>query len=153
LEESLVKTEAAQPALEELRTLSDKTWQKISEDLWRDAPVTPPRIRVPEFLALYATSRPFQAPYLLAAAGFLYLLVYSRVYEPLVALALLGIWSVGAVVFGLVANWFLARARRVPVSVFFVLAGILLLCRALHLTPGDCSGSSKQDSSKPPQTR
>jgi signal transduction histidine kinase len=127
LEESLVKTEAAQPALEELRTLSDKTWQKISEDLWRDAPVTPPRIRVPEFLALYATSRPFQAPYLLAAAGFLYLLVYSRVYEPLVALALLGIWSVGAVVFGLVANWFLARARRVPVSVFFVLAGILLL--------------------------
>lgn len=127
LEDALTAREGPQPALDELRTLSDKTWQRVSEDLWKNAPSAPPKIRVREFLALYVISRPFRLAYLLAAAGFLYLLVYSRIFEPFIALALLGIWSIGAVLFGLVANWILARITRFPVTVFFVFAGALLL--------------------------
>jgi len=58
LEESLSSGTPNLPALEELKTLSDSTWQRISQDLWNTAPTRPPKIHFREFIDVYASSRP-----------------------------------------------------------------------------------------------
>jgi signal transduction histidine kinase len=132
LENSLTSDSRSLPALEELRTLSDSTWQKISQDLWNTAPTSAPRIRFRELLELYATSRPFRLLYLLLVGGFLYVLVYNRVFGLETGAALVGVWIAGALVIGAVGNWFLPSLQKHAVPAFLSLA-ILVVFSSLPL--------------------
>ena len=126
LEASLSSPSEPRPNLEELRTLSDSTWQRVSTELWNQAPSHAPRIRLREFLTLYASAQPFRLQYLGLAAVFLFGLTYSRVYEIPVALALMGIWVAGALALGALGNWLLPSLERYGVPGYLAISGILL---------------------------
>lgn len=112
LERALLDRSDVKPALEELRGLSDDTWRRISADLAVSAPGVVPRIRVGEFLTLFASSGPFRLPLLALVTPFLYTIVYSRVFDPVLGAFVSLAWLGGAVAFGLVANWMLAKLPR-----------------------------------------
>ena len=112
LEQALLDRSDARPALVELQGLSDDTWQRISADLALSAPGVAPRIRLAEYLTLFAITGPFRASLLVLVTPFLYLLVYSRVFDPLVGALISFAWLGSVVSFGLFANWVLARLRR-----------------------------------------
>ena len=126
LEASLSSPSEPRPNLEELRALSDSTWQRVSAELWNQAPSHAPRIRLREFLTLYASAQPFRLQYLGLAAVFLFGLTYSRVYEIPVALALMGIWVAGALALGALGNWLLPSLERYGVPGYLAISGILL---------------------------
>lgn len=126
LEASLSSPSEPRPNLEELRTLSDSTWQRVSTELWNQAPSHAPRIRLREFLTLYASAQPFRLQYLGLAAVFLFGLTYSRVYEIPVALALMGIWVAGALALGALGNWLLPSLERYGVPGYLAISGVLL---------------------------
>ena len=127
LEESLASSPQALPELDELRNLSDSTWQRISQDLWNSAPSQSPKIRLRELAQLYASSRPFSELYLVVVAFFLFILLYSRVFDPVVGAALVGIWLAGALTVGSLGNWLLPPLQKYTVPVFFALVTLFLL--------------------------
>lgn len=126
LERALLSRSDAKPALEELRALSDETWRKVSEDLSPSAPGVLPKIRLLEFLTLFAGSGPFRLPLLALVTPFLYVIIYSRVFDPLIGALVSLAWLGGAVVFGLVANWALARLRRLVVPALFASQAVMV---------------------------
>lgn len=126
LERALLSRSDAKPALNELRGLSDETWRKVSDDLSVNAPMMVPKIRLLEFLALFAGSGPFRLPLLALVTPFLYVIVYSRVFDPVIGAFVSLAWLGGAVVFGLVANWTLARLRRLVVPVLFASLAVMV---------------------------
>lgn len=112
LEQALLDRSDVTPALDELRGLSDETWRRISADLSVSAPGVVPRIRLREFLTLFASSGPFRPPLLALVAPFLYAPVYSRVFDPILGAFVSLAWLGGAVTFGLAANWILTKLSR-----------------------------------------
>lgn len=126
LEQSLTSSPQALPALEELRNLSDSTWQRISQDLWNSAPPLSPKIRIRELLQLYASSRPFSLLYLVLVGFFLFALVYARVFDPLVGAALVGLWMAGALSVGALGNWLLPPLQKYTLPTFVVLVAVFL---------------------------
>ena len=126
LESALLSRSDAKPALDELRGLSDETWRKVSDDLSVNAPLMVPKIRLLEFLALFAGSGPFRLPLLALVTPFLYAIVYSRVFDPIIGAFVSLAWLGGAVVFGLVANWILARLRRFVVPALFASLAVMV---------------------------
>lgn len=127
LEDALESAQATTPALEDLRRLSDATWQRISQDLWVHAPAKPPRIRVAEILPLWAKSQPFSPPLLALLGVFLYLLIYARVFDPVVGAIVSVSWLGLAVVFSVASNWMLERAGRAAGGLALVLGAVLAL--------------------------
>lgn len=126
LEHDLTSQDKSIPAVEELRNLSDSTWQRISQDLWNTAPANPPRIRARELLDLYASSQPFRLLYLLLTSGFLFVLVYSRVFDPAVAAILIGIGTAGSLLLGFLGNMFLSSLQKYAVPAFIAIATLLI---------------------------
>lgn len=126
LEESLASEGSSRPALQELRELSDHTWQRISQDLWSKAPQRPPRIKGSELLALWARSDPFNVPILSILAVFLYALVYSRVFDPVVGAIVTVTWLGLVVLFSFAANAVLSRLGVLTTTVFTIFITILL---------------------------
>lgn len=126
LEDSLTSGSPSPPGLEELRTLSDSTWQKISQDLWNTAPTSAPRIRFRELLELYSTSRPFRLLYLLLVAVFLYVLLYNRVFGVEIGAALVGLWVAVALIIAVLGNWLLPSLQNRAVPAFLFLAAVLI---------------------------
>jgi signal transduction histidine kinase len=126
LEQSLTSSPQALPALEELRNLSDSTWQRISQDLWNSAPPLSPKIRIRELLNLLASSRPFSLLHLVLVGFFLFALLYSRVFDPLVGAALVGLWMAGALSIGALGNWLLPPLQKYTVPTFVVLVAVFL---------------------------
>jgi signal transduction histidine kinase len=126
LERALLDHSDAKPALRELRSLSDDAWRRISADLSVSAPGIVPRIRVLEFLSLFARSGPFRPPLLALLAPFLYVLVYSRVFDPVLGAFVSLAWLGGAVAFGLVANWVLAKLPRFAVPALLASLAMML---------------------------
>lgn len=126
LEDSLTSGSPSPPGLEELRTLSDSTWQKISQDLWNTAPTSAPRIRFRELLELYSTSRPFRLLYVLLVAVFLYVLLYNRVFGVEIGAALVGLWVAVALIIAVLGNWLLPSLQNRAVPAFLFLAAVLI---------------------------
>jgi signal transduction histidine kinase len=126
LEKALVERSDVKPALDELRQLSDETWKRVSEDLWLAAPREAPKIRTRELLSLYASAGPFRLPMLAVGTLFLYLLVYSRVFDDGVGALVSLAWLGGAVAFGLIANWVLGKLRRYVLTALGVSLGIMI---------------------------
>jgi len=125
LEQALRTRQDIQPAMLELRELSDQTWQRISQDLWAKAPSKPPRIRMVELLSLWARSQPFNMVFLTVVTFFLYLLVYSRVFEPVAGALISVTWLGGAVVFAVIANALLSRLDKTALPV--LVGGVVFL--------------------------
>lgn len=132
LEEALESPSDARVTLEQLRLLSEKTWQNISQELWFRVPAKAPRIRLNEIFALFARSNPFRIAYIGAIAFFLYLVVYSRAYDPLTGLWLVMVWAMGAVIFATITNRVL-RALKKSATPVFVVAVVLYLLSSLPL--------------------
>lgn len=127
LEEAFVKRHDVQPALDELRELSDHTWRKISQDLWAQAPARPPRVRAVELLTLWARSNPFNIPILALLGLFLYLLLYSRVFGPLAGAIVTATWLGLMVLFALVANAVRAKAKKGAIPLLFGAAVVTVM--------------------------
>jgi len=147
LEQSLSSSPQALPALDELRSLSDSTWQRISQDLWNSAPSQSPKIRWREFVQLYASSRPFPPLYLVLVGFFLFTLVYSRTFDPAVGAALVGIWMAGALAVGSLGNWLLPPLQKYTVPTFLVLVVVFLFSSVLGT--GDRRAGAGHQCSRP----
>ena len=136
LEESLTSSSQALPALDDLSQLSDVTWQRISQELWNTAPSEAPRIRLRELLELWASSRPFRLMNLILVGGFLFILLYNRVFDPAIGALLAGLWTASALALGALGNWLLPSLRKysfpafLAVITFFVFSSIPLLVLA-----------------------
>ena len=130
LEQALANPAIAQPALEELRALSDRTWQKISKDLWARPPAKAPKVRLLEILGLWARSNPFNLTSLTIVAVSMYVLVYSRVLGGLTGLMMAVTWLGLTVLFAVVANLLLRNARALSVPLLIVFIGILTVSAA-----------------------
>ena len=126
LERSLTTESRAVPELDELRTLSDSTWQTVSQELWSSAPTDPPRIRVRELLELYATSRPARLVSIIVAGFFLLVLLYGRVFDPAIGVLLTGIWTASALAVGALANRFFPPLQQRAVPAFLVLVTVFV---------------------------
>lgn len=126
LEEAFATRQDIRPAMDELRELSDHTWQKISQDLWAQAPSRPPRVRLVELLSLWARSHPFNIPILALLGGFLYLLLYSRVFEPVTGAVVTATWLGLTVLLALLANALLARARKTALALLLVSVAVMV---------------------------
>lgn len=126
LESSLNSAEQSKPAIAELRQLSDSTWQRISQELWSKAPQRAPRVKGTELITLWARSRPFSVWLLSVVAGFLFVLVYSRVFGPLFGAVITITWLGLSVLFSLIANTVLARLRLLTSAVFVVFLLMLM---------------------------
>jgi signal transduction histidine kinase len=142
LERALLARSDAKPALEELRSLSDDTWQKISADLSASAPRGFPRIRVLEFLTWFASSGPFRVPLLAMTAPFLYALVYARVFDPALGAVVSLAWLSGAVAFGLVANWVLAKLPRFALPALLASLTMMVFSSVPVIALGEFFGGS-----------
>lgn len=127
LEHSLTTPSATPPALDELRTLSDSTWQRISQELWNTAPQRAPRIRVGELLDSYASSQPFRLLYFALVSFFLYALVYSRVFDAQTGAVLMGLWVIAALGWAALGNWILPRLPRFRRGAFLGMVLVFLL--------------------------
>ncbi len=127
LEKALVDRADVRPALDELRGLSENTWRKISDDLSVSAPGVVPRIRMLEFLTIFAGSGPFRLPLLVLVTPFLYVIVYSRVFDAFIGAFVSLAWLGGAVAFGVVANWILAKLRRFVVPALLLSLTVMVL--------------------------
>jgi len=132
LEKSLVNRSDAKPELDELRSLSEKTWQTISQELWEKAPHVAPKIKVSEVLALFARSGPFRVPFFVVIAPFLFLLVYVRVFDPLPATVITMAWLGASVTASLVLNWLLARLTRL-VNLAVVISVVAMMLSSVPL--------------------
>jgi signal transduction histidine kinase len=148
LEDSLASSPHALPALDELRSLSDSTWQRISQDLWDSAPSQSPKIRLRELAQLYASSRPFAELYLVLVAFFLFFLLYSRVFDPAVGAALVGIWLAGALTVGSLGNWLLPPLQKYALPAFFVLVTLFLLSSLPLLALADFWGEGTDETGR-----
>ncbi|CAB4573348.1 unannotated protein [freshwater metagenome] len=126
LEKALVERSDVKPALDELRQLSDETWKRVSEALWFAAPREAPKIRTRELLSLYATAGPFRVPMLALVTLFLYLVVYSRVFDAAIGALVSLAWLGGAVAFGFFANWVLAKLPRFVLAALGVSLGMMI---------------------------
>jgi signal transduction histidine kinase len=148
LEKALVERSDVKPALDELRQLSDETWKRVSEDLWLAAPREAPKIRTRELLSLYASAGPFRLPMLAVGTLFLYLLLYSRVFDAAIGALVSLAWLGGAVAYGLVANWVLGKLRRYVLTALGVSLGIMIFSSVPLLFVADLLGLS---ASSPPR--
>ena len=148
LEESLASSSHALPKVEELRTLSDSTWRRISQDLWNSAPSRAPKIRLRELAQLYASSRPFSELYLVVVAFFLFILLYSRVFDPAVGAALVGIWLAGALTVGSLGNWLLPPLQKYTLPTFFVLVTLFLASSLPLLALADFWGAGTDETGR-----
>jgi signal transduction histidine kinase len=118
LELALTNRSDVKPALEELRSLSDETWNKVRSVLGPTSPALLPKISARELITLFAASGPFRLPLLATLSIFLYLLVYSRAFDPLTgAVATIG-WLGAAVIVALGFNWLLGKAQRFTLALF-----------------------------------
>ena len=126
LEQSLANSVDSQPALDELRQLSDDTWQRISQDLWAQPPSSPPRMRVQEILKLWAHSHPFNIVNYALVSVFLYLLIYSRVFEALTGVMMTAMWLGFTVAFSLAANQVLQRTKKLAIPLLFFFLSVVL---------------------------
>lgn len=126
LEDSLTSPSVPQPALDELRTLSDSTWQRISQELWNTAPQRAPRIRVGELLDIYASSRPFRLLYFPVLSFFLYTLVYSRVFDAATGAVLVGLWVIAALGWAALGNGILPRLQKFRIAAFLAMVLVFL---------------------------
>jgi signal transduction histidine kinase len=140
LEESLTSNSQALPALEDLRELSDSTWQRISQDLWNAAPSEAPKIRLRELLELWATSRPFRLLYLVLVGAFLFILLYNRVFDPTLGALLMGLWTVSALTVGAIGNWLLPSLQKYAVPAFLVVVTVLIFSSIPLLVLADSWG-------------
>ena len=145
LEQSLASSPQALPALDELRSLSDSTWQRISQDLWNSAPSEAPRIRLREFVQLYASSRPFSSLYLVFGGFFLLTLVYGRIFDLAVGAALVGIWMAGALTVGSLGNWLLPSLQKFSVPTFLGLVVVFLFSSIPLLAVADFWGQGTDE--------
>ena len=145
LEESLTSNSQALPALEDLRELSDSTWQRISQDLWDAAPSEPPKIRLRELLELWATSRPFRLLYLVLASAFLFILLYNRVLDPTVGALLVGLWTASALTVGALGNWLLPSLQKYAVPAFLVVVTFLVFSSIPLLVLADSWGQEMEN--------
>lgn len=145
LEQSLASSPQALPALDELRSLSDSTWQRISQDLWNSAPPKPPKIRLREFVQLYANSRPFSPLYLVLVGFFLFTLVYGRIFDLAMGAALVGIWMAGALAVGSFGNWLLPPLQKYTVPTFLVLVVAFLFSSIPLLALADFWGQGTDE--------
>ncbi len=145
LEESLTSNSQALPALEDLRELSDSTWQRISQDLWDAAPSEAPKIRLRELLELWATSRPFRLLYLVLAGAFLFILLYNRVLDPTVGALLVGLWTASALTVGAIGNWLLPSLQKYAVPAFLVVVTFLVFSSIPLLVLADSWGQEMEN--------
>ena len=145
LEESLTSNSQALPALEDLRELSDSTWQRISQDLWDAAPSEPPKIRLRELLELWAASRPFRLLYLVLASAFLFILLYNRVLDPTVGALLVGLWTASALTVGALGNWLLPSLQKYAVPAFLVVVTFLVFSSIPLLVLADSWGQEMEN--------
>ncbi len=143
LESSLGDRSDPMPALDDLRELSDKTWQRISGELWSQAPAAAPRVKLRELVALFAISHPFRPLYLVIVGLFLYMLVYSRVYGPQEGGVLAAFWIAGACIVAVIANSMLARLKPVATALFYVLLIAYLASSAPLIMLGSALGFSE----------
>lgn len=125
LELALSTSADSRPALDDLRSLSDKTWQRISEDVWVAAPHNAPKVRGPELLSVWAGSGPFRPAMLALVSFFLYALIYSRAFDPIIGAVATIAWLGGAVVLTTGLNWMLARVTRLVLPLLW--ASVLLV--------------------------
>lgn len=126
LETAITNRTEADVALEELRSLSEETWRTISQELWAKAPAKPPSLRLPEMLTLFARSDPFRIPFLVTGSVFLFFIVYVRVYEPVTAAVMTFSWLGGIVTLALVFNSVLRTMRRLPKTMFTLMAAFVM---------------------------
>jgi signal transduction histidine kinase len=145
LEKSLANRTDAKPELEELRSLSEKTWQTISQELWEKAPHGAPKIKVSEALALFARSGPFRVPFFVAAAPFLFLLVYGRVFDTIPGAVITMAWLGGTVTVSLVFNWLLARLTRLVKAALVLSTGAMVLSSIPLLAVTQMSGIGPEE--------
>ena len=144
LEKALVDRADVRPALDELRGLSENTWRKISDDLSVSAPGVVPRIRMLEFLTIFAGSGPFRLPLLVLVTPFLYVIVYSRVFDAIIGAFVSLAWLGGAVAFGVVANWILAKLRRFVVPALLLSLTVMVLSSVPVITLAEFLGVSAE---------
>jgi signal transduction histidine kinase len=142
LEKALMDRADVRPALDELRGLSEDTWRKISDDLSLSAPGIVPRIRLLEFLTLFAGSGPFRLPLIALVTPFLYAIVYSRVFDGVTGAVVSLAWFGGAVVFGLIANWMLARLPRFVVPAMLASVAVIIFSSVPVIALADFLGAS-----------
>lgn len=143
LESSLGNRRDAIPVLDDLRKLSDQTWQRISGELWSQAPASAPRVKLGELVALFAISHPFRPLYLVIVGSFLYMLVYSRVYGPLEGGVVAAFWIAGACIVAVIANSMLARLKPVATALFYALLIVYLASSAPLIMLGSALGFSE----------
>lgn len=144
LEQSLTSNSQALPALDDLRQLSDSTWQRISQDLWNAAPSDAPRIRLRELLELWASSRPFRLLYLVLAGAFLFILLYERVFGLGAGAALIGLWTTSALALGAVANWLLPSLQKYALPAFLCVVTFLVFSSIPLLALADSWGQEAE---------
>lgn len=140
LEEALASDSRTLPALQDLRDLSDATWQRISQELWNRAPTDAPRIRAKEFLELNVGSRPFRLMYMILLGLFLYVLLYNRVFDPVIGAAITGIWIAGALIVTALGNWLLPLMHRFALPTYLIVSLVLLVSSVPLLVLADSWG-------------
>ena len=127
LEKALANRTDAKPELNELRLLSEKTWQTISQELWEKAPTVSPKIRTSELLTLFARSGPYRVPFFVVVSFFLYVLIYSRAFDPIPGAVITLAWLGASVIVLFGVNWVLARLTRFVNLAFGIsLVGVML---------------------------
>lgn len=144
LEQSLTSNSQALPALDDLRQLSDSTWQRISQDLWNAAPSNAPRIRLRELLELWASSRPFRLLYLVLAGAFLFILLYERVFGLGAGAALMGLWTTSSLALGALANWLLPSLQKYALPAFLFVVTFLVFSSIPLLALADSWGQEAE---------
>jgi signal transduction histidine kinase len=81
-------------------------------------------------------------------ALFLFILLYSRVFDPAVGAALVGIWLAGALTVGSLGNWLLPPLQKYTVPVFFVLVTLFLLSSFPLLALADFWGEGTDETGR-----
>lgn len=127
LEQAITNRLDAKPALEELRLLSEETWRTVSQELWAKAPSAAPTIKISEMLTVFSRSGPFQMPFLVTGAVFLYLLVYARTFEPVTGVIVTVAWLGAMVPVSFVLNAVLGRVPQFSITLLAASALVVIL--------------------------
>lgn len=145
LEQAITSRVDTKPALEELRLLSEETWRTVSRDLWAKAPSTAPTIKISEIFTLFSRSGPFQIPFLVTAAFFLYLLVYARTFEPVTGAIVTIAWLGAMVPVSFAFNAVLRRLTKFSITSFVVLALVVIFSSFPLLAVAEIVGAATDE--------
>lgn len=127
LERALTDRSDSRLAIENLHSLSDKTWNSVRQILGPNAPTQLPKIGSRELLAVFAESGPFRPALLATVAIFLYLLVYSRAFDWLTGAFLVVGWLGATIILTLGFNALLKLTGRFSAPLLLIAASGVVL--------------------------